>query len=568
MRYPKRIIAAVLLLGILLFLVTCTPKKSTRICFLVTSDLQSQVFPHQVTMSETGKKKTILAGGLAKISTLARNIKEETDGVLLLSTGDDLMVPFYEMFKGVPEIKAMNLAGYNVVTPGNHEFDLGVKTYASTLKKASFDIVSSNLYINDTQLSSLIKPFVIKTVEGVKIGVFGLMTPELPRVSNVGKVIKVDDVIKTAVSMVKTLKGKDVDLIVALTHIGTALDIKLAKTVSGIDFIVGGHTHDYLYKRLKTGGRVTIIVHAGAGGTKVGTLCFTYTGKIEKLKWQIVMLDDTIPNDPKIDQFLEPFKKEYEKKLSEPVGVSLVDLDAKKEIIRKQESNLGNLIADSWLDWFKNKGNRVDCAMMNAGGIRGDRIYPAGAISLKTLLEIHPFGNTVYMVTLTGKQLLQALEISASTIKVPVDGCSPNNRPHDGAFLQVSGLRMQIDVSKKPFCAEYNGREITKLLARGKRVIRAEIFRNGTWKPVQKEKVYRVLVNSWLASGGDGYYVFNKAQSKKDTTFRIVDLLAFYVKKHSPIKPVTEGRITIFDTYGLNHRRINSNKENTLILSR
>ncbi len=99
----------------------------------------------------------------------------------MVSTGDDLMGTFYAMFKGRVEIKAMNLAGYDIVTPGNHEFDQDVKTYLDAISSAHFEIVSSNLSIKNEKLKSLIKPFVIKNMDGIRIGVFGLMTPDLKR---------------------------------------------------------------------------------------------------------------------------------------------------------------------------------------------------------------------------------------------------------------------------------------------------------------------------------------------------------------------------------------------------
>ena len=546
MHFVKRILAILAIFLTLPVFVSSAQNVPVKMGLLVTSDLQSHIFPFETTIRNNGKKKTIQVGGLGRISALAEKLRQETDGTLVLSTGDDLMVPFYEMFKGIPEIKAMNMAGYDAITPGNHEFDLGVRTYVNAAKEASFDIISSNLSITDSGLSQVIKPYTTKSVAGLKIGIFGLMTPDLARVSNVGNSVTVKDPFSTALEMVKTLKAQKVDMVICLTHIGTQMDMQLARTVPGIDIIVGGHTHDYLFRKIRhNNGKEVLIVHAGVGGEKAGVLKFAFDSRITKPTWKTVLLDEKIASDQNIDSFLKPYKIAFEKKLSEPVGASEVDLDARKTVIRQKESNLGNLIVDSWIDWFKSKNNAVDCAVMNGGGIRGDRIYPAGNISLKTLLEIHPFGNTVYKLTLTGEQLLRALEISASTMVIPEDGCDTAYRPHGGAFLQVGGIRFVIDPNKKPFCAIYEGRKIKRILCCGERVIKAEILRNGTWVPVEKKKTYVVLTNSWLACGGDGYYVFNEAKKKEDTTFRIVDLLTFYLKKHSPVKPATEGRITI-----------------------
>ncbi len=541
----KKIVSVLTVFLVLFVFASAGAKQSVRVGFLVTSDLQSHVLPFETSL-RADKNKTVLIGGLGRIATLAGGLRKDTDATLVFSTGDDLMVPFFDMFEGIPEIKAMNMACYDAVTPGNHEFDLGVRTYASAAREARFDIISSNLIIHDNDLSKIIKPWVIKSVAGLKIGIFGLMTPDLPRLSNVGDSVEVKNLFATAREMVKALHSYEVDLIVCLTHMGTRLDMQLANNVPGIDIIVGGHTHDYLFKKItRTNGNEVLIVHAGAGGEKAGILKFIFDGKVKRPRWETVLLDKKIPSDQEIDAFLEPYAVAYKEKLAQPIGFSEVALDARKQTVRTRESNLGNLIVDSWIDWFRSKKTHVDCALMNAGGIRGDRIYPAGQVSLKTLLEILPFGNTVYKMKLSGEQLLRAMEISASTLVVPGDGCDASGRPHAGAFLQVGGIRITIDLSKKPFCATYDGREIRKVLSEGNRIRRAEIFRKGKWEPVKKDKMYVVLTNSWLAAGGDGYYVFEHASQKEDTTFRVVDILTLYLKKHPRIKPALEGRIKI-----------------------
>ncbi len=219
-------------------------ERASGFVIITTSDIQSQIFPDDKGM-----------GGIAKVAFLKKRLKGSTGATgatLMVSTGDDLMGTFYAMFKGKVEIEAMNLAGYDIVTPGNHEFDQGVKTYSKAISNAKFEIVSSNLSIKDGRLKSLIKPYVVKDIGGVRMGVFGLMTPDLRKVSNIGDEVSVDcDLIGKAREMVSFLRnGKGVQVVMALTHIGTSLDRKIAANVKGIDIIIGGHSHEYINEKI------------------------------------------------------------------------------------------------------------------------------------------------------------------------------------------------------------------------------------------------------------------------------------------------------------------------------
>jgi 5'-nucleotidase/UDP-sugar diphosphatase len=522
-------------------------RSNVEVAIITTADLQSKVVPYDTKMKVAGKDQKIAVGGLERISSLAKKVESEVDCSLFVSTGDDLIGAFYDKFKGIPEIKAMNMAGYDVATPGNHEFDFGVDHYVGAIKNARFDIVSSNLIIRNEALSKLVKPYIIKEIKGLKVGVFGLMTPELSEVSDVGEEVSVDkDIVGVAKKMVETLKKKGAIMIVALTHIGTQLDRELAKKVEGIHVIVGGHSHEYVYETVEgPSGWKTIIVQDGACGEKMGVLRFNFNGMMNNPRWQTVVLDKNVGKDEKTKEFLGVYVDKYNKNLKKPIGIILTDLDARRDTVRRKESILGNLITDSWIHWFKTKGKDVDVALINGGAIRGDRVYPAGSVNLRDLLEIYPFGDTLMEAALNGAQLLQVLEISASSLRVPGDDCVGGSRAQEGGFLQVSGVRLDINAKNNPFCAVYAGRDVKTILSKGKRVVRAEILENGTWKPIERDKEYNVLINSWLTGGGDGYYIFRDIKSKKDTTFSVVDLLFLYIKENSPINPQLEGRINI-----------------------
>lgn len=512
-----------------------------ELAIMTTSDLQSQVVPFNTTPGEP------LQGGLERIGALAKNVSMSTDGSLLLSSGDDLIGAFYEFFQGEPEMRAMTLAGYDAVCPGNHEFDMGRKVYLNATRHAGFPILCANLEIQDPELRSAIKPSVLLNVSGIKVGLFGLMTPDLARLASTGEGISAKaDVEAVAAEQVKSLRIQGADLVIAISHMGNASDGDLARNVSGIDLIVGGHDQIYVNASVNgPDGWRTLIVQDGMSGVRMGILRFTYTGKgkgIESPCWQAVPLNESVGSDPAIRAYLAPFVEDYQKKLSMEIGYTAVDLDARKSMVRSLEMPLGDLISDAWMAWFP----QADIAVNNGGGIRGDRIYPKGPISYLTLKTILPFGGTIVLINMTGMEIKQMLEFSAAALDQDETGVQ------EGGFLQVGGIKFKIDRKAQPFAATYDGRNLKKLISPGQRVSEIFVKGNGTWEPLDMQKRYEVLLPSWTAGGGDGYYLFTEmsAERKYDTTVKDLDPVAVYIKENSPVSPKIEGRIEIIEKQG------------------
>lgn len=521
--------------------------EATHLSMVTISDIHSNILPYEATVKKDGEKVTVVFGGMDRIAALKDAREGLADGTLLVSGGDNLMGFFYNTFDGVPEVESMNMAGYDVSCLGNHEFDLGAEACGKALKNAKFDIVSSNLTTTEPGLASVIKPYVIKEVAGVKIGFFGLMTPDLHRVSAAGEDVVVDeDLISVATEIVNALRIEGVDIIIALTHVGKPLDELVASEVAGIDIIVGGHTHDIFYKTIKgPRGWETIVVQAGVNAKEAGVLTFDVAGgRVVASEWETVMLDESVGSDEEIAAYLSEYDKKLKKQIDRPVGESLVDLNALSAEVRSRESNLGNLVTDAWVDWFARPDAESPIALINGGTIRGDRYYPAGPLSYGDLLEIHPYSNTIFEVKLSGKDLMQVLEMSASAIVVEGDGAADNERVSDGGFLQVSGLKIEIDLSGRPFSGIYDDRELVKTIYPGDRITSALVKEGEEWVPIDPDKMYTVLVTSWTASGGDGFAPFIDAE-KMDTTVDTIDALMTYIKKQGPVSPETEGRIVV-----------------------
>ncbi len=536
-----------LLIFILFLLIITGCKKQnkdnsgpTKISIITTADLQSQILPQKNLVNS----EYISVGGLASVAYLTSEIRDKSDYSLLLSSGDDMMGAFYEFVEGKPEMIGMNSTGYDVVTPGNHEFDYGADHYKKALTYADFDLVSSNLKFTDSELALYFKPTLIKTLGNIKVGIFGLITPDFPNITSAGPGVTVDqDFVSVAKNMVSTLKDENCDLILALTHLGSELDVELAQKVDDIDIIVGGHSHEIYYNVIDKGdGKKTIIVNDGIRATYLGVLDIMYDkGAIVDHTWQTILIDSTVGVNEEIKQNMENYMKAYLDSTDVEIGSSSVDLDGLESSVRKVESNLGDLVCDAWLNWFAD----ADVSIINGGSLRGDKIYPAGPYTYNNLLEILPFYNDVYKVKLRGSELWKILEVSASALHINGDGCPEGERPGTGGFLQVGGMKIVVDTTLQPFCAKYNGHHITEIIDVGSRIKSVKIFNNGNWIQIDTSATYVCLANEWLVGGGDGYYVFLEPDiSITNSTMHDIDLLTSYFKKNSPVSPHVDGRIS------------------------
>ena len=263
-----------------------TSAAETVITILHTNDTHSQIDPLPANDRNAGK------GGVARRATLVRKIKKENPNTLLVDAGDVLQgTPYFNFYKGEVEYKAMSAIGYDAGTLGNHEFDNGVDALAAALKFANFDIVSANYDVKGTVLEGRVKPYVVKTLGGVRIGLFGLgvspvglITPE-----NFKGVTYIDPVV-AARDVVKKLRDQErCAFVVGMSHLGYQADGQrgdsfVASQVDGIDFIAGGHTHTFMEEPVKQKqpcGAETLIFQVGKSGIYVGRVDFTFrSGKL------------------------------------------------------------------------------------------------------------------------------------------------------------------------------------------------------------------------------------------------------------------------------------------------
>lgn len=258
----------------------------TIITILHTNDTHSQIDPLPPNDANAGK------GGVARRATLVKRIRQENPNTLLVDAGDVMQgTPYFNFYRGEVEYKAMSAIGYDVGTLGNHEFDNGVDALAAALKFASFDLVSANYDVKGTVLEGRVKPYVVKTLAGIKVGLFGLGISPVALITPANfKGVTYNDPVVSAREVVKTLREKErCALIVCMSHLGyyengQRGDSLVASQVDGIDFIAGGHTHTLMKEPVKTKqpcGAETLIFQVGKSGINVGRVDFTLrSGKL------------------------------------------------------------------------------------------------------------------------------------------------------------------------------------------------------------------------------------------------------------------------------------------------
>ncbi|WML58808.1 5'-nucleotidase C-terminal domain-containing protein [Neobacillus sp. PS2-9] len=452
---------------------------------------------------------------VARKMTAIKSVRAQKPDALLLDAGDVFSGTLYfNQYKGLADLEFMELAGYDAMTFGNHEFDAGIPTLADFVKEADFPFVSANLdFTQEENLSSRfhkdvitespaggnIYNGIIKVINGEKVGIFGLTTEETPTISSPGPNVAFKNYIQEAQKSVDALKAQGVNKIVALTHIGYDdsnawdNDLTLAAAVEGIDVIVGGHSHSKLDAPFieTTGDEPTVIVQANEYNKFLGTLDVTFDskGKVIVPETTGKLLDvATYAEDPATASILNTkYKPSIDAMKAEVVGTSSVVLEGGNPPARTRETNLGNFIADGMLAKAKTINPNTLIALQNGGGVRVT--LPAGNITLANIFTVLPFGNALAIMDLKGSEIKEALEIGVKTAPATANG----------AFLQVSGLKFTYD-STKPV-----GEKVQSVLVKGQ---------DGTYTALDLTKNYAVATNIFTAKGGDGYTVFAKAYAE------------------------------------------------------
>lgn len=477
--------------------------------------------------------------GMAARKTVVDQIRQEVKAAggysLLLDGGDvNTGVPESDLQDAVPDFRGMNLMGYDAMAVGNHEFDKPPVVLQMQRDLATFPMLSANIYKDGSRMFS---PYKVFNLGGVRVGVMGLTTEDTQKMVHPDNLrgITFANVQTETAKVLPELRQK-ADVVIAATHMGhyedgkhgvqAPGDVELARAVKGLDMIVGGHSQNpacmkaenVLDRAYVPGNECTPdrqngtwIVQAHEWGKYVGRADFTYrNGEFKLVKYTLIPVNlkkavkaadgktvmqtyaAEIAESPEMLQLLKPFQDFGQQKLLVEVGSSDGKLEGDRSVVRSQPTALGVMIGQSMMDKTK-----ADFAIVNAGGVRDS--LPAGKITYKDVLTVHPFGNTVVVVTLTGKEVRDYLAAAAKMTA------------GSGAFAQFAGVQLVVEAGQ---------------------VASAKI----AGQDIDPSKTYRMAINNFVAAGGDGYPKLNNHPGYVDTGFVDADVLRAYITANSPLK--------------------------------
>lgn len=487
---------------------------------------------------------------IAKKVTAVKEVRAVRPKALLLDAGDVFSGTLYfNAFKGQADLQFMNLMGYDIMTFGNHEFDLGAsaeghQALVNFIKGAKFSFVSSNInFSKDAKFKDLFSESItsnpkngkiyngiVKEVDGEKVGFFGLTTAETRDISSPGS-IAFKNYIEEAKKTVHAFEKMGVNKIVAITHIGyddnptIDNDLNLASMVEGIDVIVGGHSHTQLAQPIivDENHTPTIIVQASQYNEYLGTLEveFDKRGVVVRHEGQLIKIADKV-EDKGAAKLLQPYKAKVEQISAQDTGARAVKAfdnpRTESNSVRRNETPLGNLITDGMLQKAKTYNSNVIMAFQNGGGIRAG--INQGPITIGEVITVLPFGNTLATMNLTGAEIKQTFETSLKDLPL-----------ENGGFLHVSGAKVEYD-SSKPV---------------GKRVVSIK-YKNAsnTYTELLNNTVYTIATNAFTAKGGDGFTVLAKAYAEgrvKDLGLSDWENFRDYLVSLKTVDANREGRI-------------------------
>jgi 2',3'-cyclic-nucleotide 2'-phosphodiesterase (5'-nucleotidase family) len=450
-------------------------------------------------------------GGFARITAAIHAERARNPNTIVAHAGDTFSPSLRSAFdKGKAIVALTNMAGVDIFVPGNHEFDFGEAVFRERLSELGMPVLAANLSDAEGKPLPGTGDTKVFEFEGVKIGVLGLTDDSSAMRSSPGT-LRFAPSIPMAENQAKDLRAAGADLIVLVIHAPVQDDIRLLN--SGLyDVILSGHDHDLM---LFYDGRSVLAEAKEEGETLVVVDLEIKVGEGEsrKVSWhprfRIIDTADVTP-DPEVAAKVAAFEAELGADLAEEIGRVETVLDSRKAAVRSGEAAIGNLITDAMRAFAQ-----ADVALMNGGGIRGDKEYAAGhALTKRDVLTELPFGNKLMVLELTGADLKSALE----------NGVWFGEKA-EGRFGQISGAKIIARRDGVP----------------GSRLTAVEI---GS-APLDPTKLYRIAVNDFVASGKDGYSVLTKGKVLLDANEGplVATVVMDAIRAAGTVSPRVEGRI-------------------------
>lgn len=488
--------------------------------------------------------------GYAYIAQLKADYEAKGAEVILVDAGDFSQGTTYvSSTKGADAVTMMNAAGYDVVTLGNHEFDYGYAQLKENMSKAKFKVVCADVF-NEDGTPIFDASYTYTTKSGVKVGFFGMETPETQTKANPALIKGLtfadkDAFTKAAADQVAALK--DADVVICLAHLGVDAEsapyrsTDLYAAVKGIDFIIDGHSHTVMTK----GEKGEPIQSTGTAFKNIGVIVIDDASKKIESNSLYEIKEDTA-KDATVAAAAKVIVDRVNNEYGVKFATSKVELNGAKAPNgnRDVETNNGDLITDAmrWKVLQNKDGLTVNedhvVAITNGGGIRA--AIAKGDVTKKDINTVLPFGNTVAVVYVTGEQLLEALE--ASTFSTPTAV---------GGFPQVSGINFTIHTGK---AYDKNDATYPESTYYGPKTINRVVINSVNGKEFKANEVYAVVTNNFCAAGGDTYYAFKAASAQFDTGIPLDEAVMEYVTKElkgaiGEQYAAPQGRITYFNPF-------------------
>lgn len=490
--------------------------------------------PEVMTEEATMAGKTVIlhtndvhgaVNGYACIAALKADYEAKGAEVILVDAGDFSQGTTYvSVTKGADAVTMMNAAGYDVVTLGNHEFDYGYAQLKENMSKAKFKVVCADVF-NENGTPIFDANYTYTTKSGVKVGFFGMETPETQTKANPALIKGLtfatgDAFTKAAADQVAALK--DADVVICLAHLGIDAEsapyrsTDLYAAVKGIDFIIDGHSHTVMTK----GEKGEPIQSTGTAFANIGVIVIdNATKKIESNS--LFEIKEDTAKDATVAAAAKTIVDRVDAEYDVVFAKSEVTLNGAKAPNgnRDSETNNGDLITDAmiWKVMQNKEGLTVDAdhvvAITNGGGIRA-AIKP-GDVTKKDINTVLPFGNTVAVIYVTGAELLEALE--ASTYSLPI-----------GGFPQVAGINFTLSTA---VAYDANAETYPASTYYGPKSINRVVINSINGKEFKADDTYAVVTNNFVADGGDTYYAFAAATAKFDTGIPLDEAVMEYVTK-------------------------------------
>ncbi len=502
--------------------------KTYAITILHTND-------HHGRFWKNGEGEYGMAARKTLIDSIRKDVAAQGGHSLLLDGGDvNTGVPESDLQDAVPDFKGMNLLGYDAMAVGNHEFDKPLSVLKMQRDLIKFPMLAANIYEGGQRM---FEPYKIFNLGGVRVGVIGLTTEDTKKMvlpDNV-KNIEFRNAISEASKVLPELRAK-ADVVIAATHMGhyengnhggqAPGDVEMARAVKGLDLVVGGHTQNPACMKAENvvdreyvpGAECkperqngTWIVQAHEWGKYVGRADFEFkNGEFKLIKYALIPVNlmktvraadgktskqpytVQIAEDAAMLALLAPYQEFGQQKLGLEIGSADAKLDGDRTLVRAKPAPLAVLICRAMM-----QRTSADVCVLSAGGVRDS--LPGGKITYRDVLKVQPFGNTVATVDFTGLELLDYLNASA---KMSVGS---------GAFGQFAGVELLI-----------TGTAVTSARIKG--------------APIDPAKTYRLAVNNFQATGGDGYPRIAAHPTYVNTGYVDADVLRAFISANSPVK--------------------------------